>query len=485
MLPRKIINLLPVRESSIASNAVSRKILIQATLMPLALSLILSIILIRQVFVILEMNRKVRYSDQILNLASDTYKLAVDSETGFRGFIITNNTNYLEPWDKARGRLDHNFERLLDMVRENPAHFKDLSRIRSNYIDWNMKAEESLIYREKYKKNSPIELMHARKRLMDEMRKIFDDFIEREKSIRHDKWEAAEDTSRLAILIIIGLGLFAGLFLASLSWIQLSKLSNNHLTTFNKLNSDSENLEASMNQKSRDLLLINKELESFSHAVSNDVRPTLREIDTYGQNLIDTIGENLGDGGHKKINLIRAAAQRLGVLVDNLLSLSHLTQAEFKRETFDIATVSASIFEELKIQYPHRNIEMTNFPNKFINADRELIKLALLNLISNSWKFSQTIVEARIDMGVITKDGVETFFIRDNGIGFDLKEYDKMFRPSKNHHEADTFEGRGIGLATVSRIIRRHNGTIWAESKPSIGSIFYFTLGSDSNELLL
>lgn len=476
MLPKKLVTTLTGRESHYTDPGIFKKILIQATILPIALSLFLSILFIQQVYTILEENRKVRHSDEVLNYAGEAVKLVIDSETGFRGYIITSNDEYLAPWDQARKQFYMTIDKLIVFVSDNPAQAKELQSIKKLYQGWNAKAISTLEYREKFKRTSPESMVRGRKAMMDEMRKNFDDFIKRERDIRNARWSNAEETSREAIYIIIALGVVLGVTLAAMSIIQLRRLSQKYTEAFASLASATDHLEETVAQRTHELVLVNKELEAFSYSVSHDLRAPLRGIDGFSQILVEEYSHKLDGEAIRYLGFIRAGVQKMGVLIDDLINLSRLTRAEFKKEHVDLSELSLEIINELKLENPARPLKFTNFPPKIISADRGLMRAALQNLISNAWKYSATKEVTVIELGLVNKDGKPTYFIKDNGVGFDMRYYDKLFQPFQRLHPKEQFDGTGIGLATVARIIRRHNGTIWGESELGVGSVFYFTV---------
>lgn len=477
-LPKKVLNALLNRDSHYTDPREFKKILIQATLLPIALSLFLSVLFIQQVYSVLDENQKVRHSDEVLNVAGESLKLVLDSETSFRGYIITTNEEYLTPWVKARSQFNATSEQLLKMVSDNPMQSTQVLRIKNLYDSWNTKALETIAYREKFNRSTTTETQKLRKQLMDELRLNFDDFISAERKIRNTRWDDAEEASRKAIFIIIGLGIFLGCTLATMSLLQLRKLSRNYTTAYSSLSAATDHLEETVAQRTHELTMVNKELEAFSYSVSHDLRAPLRGIDGFSQILVEDYGDKLDGEAIRYLGFIRSGVQKMGVLIDDLINLSRLTRAEFNLVEVDLSVVAADIIKDLQLQNPERKFEFINFKSHNILADAGLVRAALQNLISNAWKYSKTREVSHIELGQIQKDGVATYFVKDNGVGFDMRFYDKLFQPFQRLHNKDQFDGSGIGLATVSRIIRRHNGTIWAESELGQGSIFYFTLES-------
>lgn len=477
-LPKKFLSsLLGKRGEHYVDPKEFRKILFQATLFPVALSLILSILFIRQVYSVLEENAKVRYSDQVINTSTEALKLVIDSETAFRGYIITSNETYLEPWNKAKGEFYLLADKIIGLVKATSSQGKEIEDIKVLYSSWNKNAEGTIAYRKKYRQPSPDEMIVARRILMDNIRQRFDTFIEKERALRNKRWMEAEETSREAIVMIIGLGVFLGVALAVMSLIQLQRLSRNYAKAYTSLSAATEHLEETVALRTHELTLVNKELEAFSYSVSHDLRAPLRGIDGFSQILYEEYSDKLDGEALKYLKFIRSGVQRMGVLIDDLINLSRLTRSEFRKEDVEISQLALDILNELKATEPERKVEFTNFLPQTVSADAGLLRAALQNLISNAWKYSRTKEVSVIELGQVYKDGDVTYYVRDNGVGFDMRFYDKLFQPFQRLHPKEQFEGSGIGLATVARIMRRHNGKIWGESEIGKGSTFYFTLG--------
>jgi signal transduction histidine kinase len=477
-LPKRLFSAIKGRESHYVDPKEFKKILFQATILPIALSLFLSALFIQQVYSVLEENSKVRNSDNIINHAAEALKIVIDSETGFRGFIITNNPEYVEPWANGTKSFYKVTDDLIVLLKNDPAQAQEIQSIRTLYAAWKENAEGAVEYRKKYKRTSPNNVIKERKSIMDTIRFKFDEFNRRQTELRNSSWQNAEETSRQAIVIIITLGIFLGVSLAVMSLLQLRRLSRNYTTAYTSLSEATDHLEEVVAQRTHELVLVNKELEAFSYSVSHDLRSPLRGIDGFSQMLVEEYSDKLDKEAIKYLGFIRAGVQKMGMLIDDLINLSRLTRAEFKKSEVDISVISADIIKELKDQSPERKLEFVNFSPQKIQADPGLLRAALQNLLLNAWKYSRYEEISRIELGQILKDNKLTYFVKDNGVGFDMRYYDKLFQPFQRLHPNDKFDGTGIGLATVARIIRRHNGTIWGESEVGIGTIFYFTLGS-------
>ena len=225
-----------------------------------------------------------------------------------------------------------------------------------------------------------------------------------------------------------------------------------------------------------ELTAVNKELESFSYSVSHDLRAPLRAIDGFSRIVLEDYRDKLDDAGKDSLTRIRAASQRMGQLIDDMLQLSRLTRAELRRAPVDLSTLASTVADELQKAEPTRRVEFVVEPNLTAQADTNLIHVVLQNLLGNAWKFTGKQSTSKIEFGRTTREGVPAFFVRDNGAGFDMKYASKLFGAFQRLHAATDFPGTGIGLATVQRIIHRHGGRVWAESTPGHGATFHFTL---------
>lgn len=225
------------------------------------------------------------------------------------------------------------------------------------------------------------------------------------------------------------------------------------------------------------LLSSNRELDSFSSSVSHDLRAPLRAISGFSRLLVEQHSAGLDEVGRSYLLRINRASQRMGELIDSLLSLSRVTRTELKRERLDLGRLAREIVNELATSEPDRDVECRIANQVIVEGDLELLRSALGNLLANAWKFTAGVPSARIEFGTATEGGERTFFVRDNGAGFDMKFVDQLFNPFHRLHSAKEFPGSGIGLAIVQRVIARHRGRVWAQSNVGGGALFSFTLG--------
>ena len=236
-------------------------------------------------------------------------------------------------------------------------------------------------------------------------------------------------------------------------------------------------LEQRVAERTRQLIATNRELEAFSYSVSHDLRAPLRGIDGWSLALLEDYGKALDDAARGYIGRVRSEAQRMGVLIDDMLKLSQVTRAEMQRTPVDMTALAATIAARLSQEDPGRQVEFVIAPGMACDADGALLEIALANLMGNAFKFSGKKATARIEVGVLPKGDAPEYFVRDNGAGFDMAHARKLFGAFQRMHRASEFSGTGIGLATVRRIINRHGGTLRAEAAVNEGATFYFTLG--------
>jgi len=237
-----------------------------------------------------------------------------------------------------------------------------------------------------------------------------------------------------------------------------------------------EQLNADLQNRAGELEATNQELAAFSYSVSHDLRSPLRGIDGFSQALEEDYADKFDDTGRSHLARVRAAAQRMSGLIDDLLKLSKITRAELRRQPVDLSALARTVAAELHRREPARQVQWAIADGLAAEGDPSLLRVALDNLLGNAWKFAGKRPDARIEFGRGQRDGQTAFFVRDNGAGFDMAHAKKLFGAFQRLHTRAEFEGTGIGLATVQRIVHRHGGRVWAEGEVERGATFYFTL---------
>lgn len=235
-------------------------------------------------------------------------------------------------------------------------------------------------------------------------------------------------------------------------------------------------LEDLVAQRTTALAAANRELESFSYSVSHDLKAPLRSIDGFSQILAEDYESLLDNSGRDYLQRIRRAVQHMGRLTDALLSLAKVGRGECRLETLDFSDLVQGVVDDLKIAQPRRKVNVVIQPGMQIVADANLLRTAMQNLLDNAWKYTGKAADARVEIGSFNVQGNTVFFVRDNGAGFNPAYSSRLFGVFQRLHTAEEFQGTGVGLATVQRVIHRHGGRIWAEAEPGQGAVFYFTI---------
>jgi PAS domain S-box-containing protein len=252
------------------------------------------------------------------------------------------------------------------------------------------------------------------------------------------------------------------------------------LRGFGKVSRDlTERRRAEQDMETRNVQLeaANRELQAFSYSVSHDLRAPLRAIDGFSLALLEDYENKLDADGNEHLQRIRAAAGRMGRLIDGMLNLARISRTGMVRESIDLSPLAQEIVSELQNTQPARRATIVIPPKLQVKGDRLLLRVVLENLLSNAWKFTSEQPNPRIELGIQSNGNETVHFLRDNGAGFDMRHADKLFGVFQRLHRESEFPGTGVGLATVQRIIHRHGGRIWAEAVPGEGATFYFVLG--------
>lgn len=253
--------------------------------------------------------------------------------------------------------------------------------------------------------------------------------------------------------------------------------------TYRKKNEDDiKKLNIDLKQRAAQLEAANKELESFSYSVSHDLRAPLRSIDGFSQALLEDHGPSLPPEGRHYLERVRAAAQRMATLIDDLLALSRVTRTPLQPRFVNLSNIAREVANGLMESQTDRKGTFHITPDLMEESDPRMMRIVFENLLGNAWKFTSKCDHAIIEFGQKERAKERTFYIRDNGAGFDMKYANKLFGIFQRLHSVSDYPGTGIGLATVHRIITIHSGRIWAESKEGEGTTFYFTINGASNE---
>ncbi len=237
-------------------------------------------------------------------------------------------------------------------------------------------------------------------------------------------------------------------------------------------------LEQRVRDRTAELEAANAELEAFGYSVSHDLRGPLRVIEGFSRMLIDDYGQTLDEAGRQYIDRVQASSQRMAQLIQDLLNLSRITRNAIQRRRVDLATIAGEVAADLRQSQPGRAAEFVIAPRAPASGDPSMLRILVENLLGNAWKYTSKHPAARIEFGTREQAGETVYFVKDDGAGFDMEYVGKLFHPFQRLHLASEFDGTGIGLATVERIVRRHGGRVWADSAVERGATFSFTLAA-------
>ncbi|HZZ19358.1 MAG TPA: ATP-binding protein, partial [Opitutaceae bacterium] len=300
--------------------------------------------------------------------------------------------------------------------------------------------------------------------------------------------EAAHVAERTAFLVL-PLGTFLSLALLAVGFFFLNsgaherdKAERRLQISFREIEQMKNDLEIRVAERTRQLEVSNKELEAFSYSVSHDLRAPLRAVDGFSQAVLEDFGPSIPLEGHRQLNVIRAATQKMGELIDDLLTFSRLSRQSLTLRTVQTEALVNGVLADLKAQMAGRTISVTVAALPPCESDPALLKQVWVNLLSNAVKYTSKREHATIEAGCTEQEGENVYFVRDNGTGFDMQYYDKLFGVFQRLHRADEYEGTGVGLAIVQRIVHRHGGRVWAEAAVGVGATFFFTLAKPKNQ---
>jgi signal transduction histidine kinase len=257
---------------------------------------------------------------------------------------------------------------------------------------------------------------------------------------------------------------------------ELGVLANAFNAMVIKVRDSQSSLEQKVQERTAQLKAANLELETFSYSVSHDLRAPLRHINGFSQALEEEYAEKLDEQGKHYLQQVRSASQEMAQLIDDVLRLARVTRSEMHTETVNLSEKAKAVFAELQTSDANRTVAIDIEEGLMTHGDKRLLRILLTNLLGNAWKFTSKREQSRISFGGEQKDGETVYFVRDNGAGFDMAYVNKLFGAFQRLHRTGEFEGTGIGLATVQRIVRRHGGRIWSEAAVNEGASFYFTL---------
>ncbi|QNI35425.1 sensor histidine kinase [Edaphobacter albus] len=435
----------------------------------------------------------VAHTWQDINQVESIMGSVKDAETGSRGYLISGDEAYLEPYTIATRELPEKLNYFAELTSDNPSQGQRLVEMRAVLEERLNLLQQGIDLRHQSDRETvrTLVLSGTGKAEMDHLRRIADDMEGEERRLLAIRTATVDDDNRRAHYIIALASALDLLFIVFLfrsfaierqmryvAELDAERLTlaqaeaERHAEESRILN---ETLEQRVKDRTRELESINHELEAFSYSVSHDLRAPLRTIDGFSLALEEDYRDAVDATGRDYIQRIRSGVQRMGQLIDALLQLSRITRAEITRQSFNISYLAESVASALVEENSGNRITFQIEPDLQAEGDPRLVRIALENLLGNAVKFSSKKPEIAIQFGRDREKNA--WFIRDNGAGFDMSYADKLFNAFNRLHGDKDFRGSGIGLATVARIIHRHHGRVWAHSEVGNGATFWFTLG--------
>jgi signal transduction histidine kinase len=398
------------------------------------------------------------------------------AETGQRGYILTGQVRYMESYRTGVARLAQDINALQDLTSDSPGEQEDITRLRSLITDRLRELAEGIEVRRQSGLLAGVEAVtHGNngELWMEMIATQIGQMRQREAQLLNARLEtAAASTRKMKVLIACG-NTLAILILVVNGFVIHSEIGKRNLAEAN-LSESNERLE----RRTAQLSETNIELESFSYSVAHDLRAPLRHIAGYSGALIQDYGSRLDAEGLRRLEKITESARQMGRLVDDLLALSQIGRQELSFQETALGSLVAQAVEDLAPDFAGREVEWQIGDLFNAECDPGLMKQVFTNLLSNAVKYTGRKEHAVIEVGQTEQNGERVIFVRDNGVGFEMQYAGKLFGVFQRLHKARDFEGTGVGLAIVQRIIRKHAGRIWAESAIDQGATFFFTLGT-------
>ena len=432
---------------------------------------------------------RVDSSDRVLALLAaliQVHSQLQEAESGQRGYLLTGRESYLTPYWNAADKADEYFRAMIPIVKAIPDGPQRLERLRTLSL---AKLEEMKQTIDLYRSQGPQAAVEVVKtdtglRYMSQIRGQINDFIRAgyaESQARRD--ESLKATTRTTAIVILGASIL--FLLLAVATVLIERDHQRQRVDAFEIQELNGTLEHRVLDRTQALEEANRELEAFCYSVSHDLRAPLRSVEGFSKMLArDYADKPLDERGNDLMRRMSASTIRMGQLIDDLLNLSRISRGGVEPTLVDLSALASQVVEELIVQNPGRMVEVSIEPDLSVRGDARLLRVALENLFGNAWKFTRAREQPRLEFGQSDSPEGTAFFVRDNGVGFDMAHSAQLFVPFQRLHRDSEFEGTGIGLATVQRVIHSHGGRIWAESSPDGGATFYFTIQTERRGVL-
>jgi signal transduction histidine kinase len=425
----------------------------------------------------------VMHTEKVIAQSTNILALTIDIETSSRGFVISNDSTFLEPLNTAEKTVFvciSQFKQLTNDNRKYQPRIDSLNLYMHKRLSFSHQVVE---IRSKQGLAAAIVFSSTKlgKHYTDRIRQIITDIQQEETTLLTQRKQTNEHSlavfNLFSVVMFVLMAIFTILLLIFIRnyWIE-NKEKEKRAAELIIINKEL----AFQNEEKIRQEVANKELEAFSYSVSHDLRAPLRHVSGYVDLLLKNNSSQLDEIGLRYLNTISESSHEMGNLIDALLSFSRLSRTELQRVKINSKNMVNRVLKSFGDELAGRNIEINQTELPDIMGDESLISLVWVNLISNALKYSRNQIKSVIDIGGNITDGKVIFYVKDNGVGFDMKYVDKLYGVFQRLHKVKDFEGIGIGLANVNRIVTRHGGKCWAEGKKGIGATFSFSIPTNS-----
>jgi signal transduction histidine kinase len=443
----------------------------------------------------------VEHTQGVLLTLASTLSHLVDVDTGGKAFAISGHESYLRPHQTGMAGVTQDLNALRRLTADNPTQ-QQACDVLEPQVRAKIQTSAMLVAARRQTGAIPTDRQLTEgEQLMDAVRATVQQMNAEEERLLKDRSQKTRASRRLTILAtllgsFLGLGFLVTAGLAINREIGVSARGRAQVNALNahlerrveqrtaalgesefRLEKLNEVLELRVTERTAQLKEVNKELESFTYSVAHDLRAPLRHVAGFSGILVEEFSSSLDPQAQSYLQRIQEGTRKMGVLVDELLSLSRVGRQELNLQQAGLNSIVKEVLEILQPEIEGRQVEWKIADLPFVECDRTLLKQVFQNLISNALKYSCPRPLAIIEIGQTQKNGHPAFFVRDNGVGFNIKYADKLFGVFQRLHRSEDFEGTGVGLATVARIIKKHQGKVWAEAELDKGATFYFTIG--------
>lgn len=460
-----------------------RRLLFRSVLVPAAVMVLLALVLIVQVRQLVESTKWVEHTDEVISRLYKAQLTLAEGQSGVRGFLLTADDRDLGPVNFARADLPKQLAELRALTADRPQTVAFADEIVRRFGEWDTIAQEKVAQRIA-SGTPPLSGTGQAKVIAADISKLFDRWEKQEISLRAERNAQTQTSAAWTVASAGGATIIVGLFLSLLSRGQLRWLSQSYERALARATELSSSLEQRVQERTKELEQTNaklgdanKELEAFAYSVSHDLRAPMRHISGFA-NLLRMSETKFTTDDLEYLDTIHRTAVLAGRMVDDLLAFSRIGRSKMRVDPVDLNQVVETVRRELAPELQGRKVEWTLPRLDPIVGDPNLLKLVIQNLLANAIKYSANRELSRIEIGSRAEDGGVTYWVKDNGVGFDMAYAHKLFGVFQRLHRAEEFEGTGIGLANVRRIITRHGGRTWAEGVSGQGATFYFHLPS-------